>query len=112
MSWEGREVSLEVRHLKAEVQGLKQVLARLNQEHDSWCEYRRLLERYAQGELATVAARLETRFSDRRMRVMVRDLIRQMDIDLGAPREGPLGDLRRGVEQRIAHYQSSPQRRR
>ena len=103
-------MSLEVRHLEAEVQGLKQALARLNQEHDSWCEYRRLLERYAQGELAAAAARLETRFGDRRLRVMVRDLIRQMDVDLGAPREGQLGDLRRGVEKLMAHYRSSGQR--
>lgn len=67
------------------------------------------MERYAQGELATAAARLETRLSDRRLRVMVSDLIQQMDVDLGAPREGQLGDLRRGVENLLARYRSSRQ---
>jgi hypothetical protein len=86
-----------VRELEAAVERLGTALTHLNQEHDSWCKYRRLLERYGQGELAAAVTPLETRLGERCLRVAVRDLILQLDQDLGEPQHGPLADLRRRI---------------
>jgi hypothetical protein len=90
-----------VRQLEVEVGRLHSILERLAHEHDSWCDYRRLLEHHAEGELTAAVASLEKRQYDRRARLMrsaVSKLIQQTARGTPAPSDEQLRDLRSRVQ--------------
>src|SRR3974390_1236692 len=96
-----RALDERVRELEVEVGRLRGILERLAHEHDSWCDYRRSLEDYAEGELAAAVASLEKRQYDRRARLMrsaVTKLIRQSARGTPPPSDEQLADLQRRIQ--------------